>query len=54
MNAIQMVHPSIVKNSAFKKVIVYLVLTFALCIPFYYYIISTGEVEADGGSMSLG
>jgi membrane protease YdiL (CAAX protease family) len=54
MNAIQTNQLSIIKNPAFKKVIVYLVLTFTLCIPFYYYIISTGEVEADGGIYVIG
>ena len=48
MNAIQTSQVSIIKNPAFKKVIVYLVLTFTLCIPFYYYIISTGAAEGGG------
>jgi membrane protease YdiL (CAAX protease family) len=42
------------KNPAFKKVIVYLVLTFTLCIPFYYYIISAGAIEAGGGIYVIG
>jgi membrane protease YdiL (CAAX protease family) len=54
MNAIQTSHLSIMKNPAFKKVIVYLVLTFTLCIPFYYYIISTGDVDAGGGIYVIG
>lgn len=54
MNAIQTSHLSIIKNPAFKKVIVYLALTFTLCIPFYYYIISAGEVEAGGGIYVIG
>jgi membrane protease YdiL (CAAX protease family) len=54
MNAIQTNHLSIIKNPAFKKVIVYLALTFTLCIPFYYYIISAGAVEAGGGIYVIG
>jgi membrane protease YdiL (CAAX protease family) len=42
------------KNPAFKKVIVYLTLTFALCIPFYYTIISAGSIEAGGGVYIVG
>ena len=54
MNAIQTSHLSIIKNPAFKKVIVYLALTFTLSIPFYYYIISAGAVEAGGGIYVMG
>jgi hypothetical protein len=54
VNALQTSHLSIINNPAFKKVIVYLVLTFTLCIPFYYTIISTGEVEAGGGIYVIG
>jgi len=57
MNAIQTnleSHPLIMKNSALKKVIVYLALTFTLCIPFYYYIISAGTIEAGGGIYVIG
>lgn len=54
MNVSQTRHLSIMKNLAFKKVIVYLALTFTLCIPFYYTIISTGEVEAGGGIYVIG
>jgi membrane protease YdiL (CAAX protease family) len=42
------------KTSAFQKVIVYLTLTFALCIPFYYLIISAGSIEAGGGIYVMG
>jgi membrane protease YdiL (CAAX protease family) len=42
------------KTSAFQKVIVYLALTFALCIPFYYLIISAGSIEAGGGIYVMG
>jgi membrane protease YdiL (CAAX protease family) len=42
------------KTSAFRKVIVYLALTCALCIPFYYLIISAGSIEAGGGIYVVG
>jgi len=53
MNAPQTSHLSIIKKPAFRKVIVYLLLTFTLCIPFYYFLISTGAVE-DGGIYIIG
>lgn len=54
MNATQMGPPSKMNSFALKKVIVYLVVTFTLCIPFYYSIISSGEVEVGGGIYIIG
>jgi membrane protease YdiL (CAAX protease family) len=42
------------KSASARKVLVYLALTFALSIPFYYYIISSGEVEVGGGIYIIG
>lgn len=57
MNTIQtnlISHPSIIKNPAMKKIIVYLALTLTLSIPFYYYILSAGTIEAGGGIYIVG